>query len=193
MPKLLELDIQWPSGLLFTQEDIESVAKSLPSLTSIFLSECPLLRHPPSLTLLALVPFARHCLDINTIGLYVDGDATVTIPEEMDQLFHKLRRIRFGLSPLSTDNAQRVALSLSHLCTAESKKCLIRSGFTWERPFMDLLPEEERQFRILGWDVVAEYFPVLVAVRDEERSKMRRLEAELKSLRRQSSPMKSDS
>lgn len=126
-----------------SHDNITELATSWPSLESLNLACEPVnLPSEPSshtLTLLSLLPFARYCPDILTLGLFINattadlassGDThthTVDLPR-----FKKLSKLSMGVSRITDPGA--VALFLSQLCPLE---CEVEYGVTWECEFRE--------------------------------------------------------
>ncbi|KAJ7647948.1 hypothetical protein FB45DRAFT_782921 [Roridomyces roridus] len=91
---------------------IADVARSWPKLTELELADpdhniClrPIPRQPPRMTLKALVAFAAHCRDLESLTLYID--AAADIPLASDGEFPKaqlaLRTLDVGMSPIGKE------------------------------------------------------------------------------------------
>jgi len=110
-----------------TQSDIETLASNWPSLETFTLACQPTeLATPSTLTLLALLPFARHCSAIRSLGLFINASGTESSPltspsfarvgaaKHNIKRFKKLTTLSVGVSHIEDEGA--VALFLSRLC-----------------------------------------------------------------------------
>lgn len=181
--RLQVLEITWPTQFQLSQEDVEELASSWPSLQILQLNCLPnpiVPLSPPTLTLRALVPFAEHCPALEELGLDVDthtawltDDPSAPPPRP----FRKLARLHFGLSSLA--EAGPIALYLSQLCPLG---CEIWPGprvpdrFDFEYPpwLNELLDV---------WGEAGRVLPLLVRLRMQERAGRRELESEVEDLR----------
>ncbi|KIJ38126.1 hypothetical protein M422DRAFT_259275 [Sphaerobolus stellatus SS14] len=108
----LAISTYQPLGLV--DENCRMLAKSMPNLQFMTLSPDPPDLTAPSLTLLSLVLFAKYCLFLESLRLYLDGNS---IPEYREYLpiFKRLRSLDFRLSLLKESNIKHVLLFLSRL------------------------------------------------------------------------------
>jgi hypothetical protein len=154
----------------------------------------------PTLTLLALLPFALHCPNLRELGLFISasstdfpspiisssGSASTTCTSHCDiKRFEQLTTLYFDLSDIRDEGA--VALFLSRLyplgCDIE---CEIFHTQLQEDIDDDDSPEEltdELKRRGARWDEVVKMLAVLNTLRMEEREKCRALEREVEDLR----------
>ncbi|TFK87886.1 hypothetical protein K466DRAFT_645714 [Polyporus arcularius HHB13444] len=201
--QLTSFHLDWSTPLAISQEDIEELASSWPQLEVLGLNVSPMpSAEPPSLTLHALIPFAKHCPDIRELGLYIDASATAVahLPDaaELARLlgltarpFPRLQRLFFGLS--SIDEPEAVALFLSQLCPLG---CDVDAGVNWpdtgRKEIVVAVPEDMEAGITLSrsidawyhcWVEVNQLLPVLVKLRMEEKKRRGELEHEVEDLR----------
>jgi len=173
-----------------------------PSLEVFVLDYLPVkLTTQPTLTLLALLPFALHCPNLRKLGLFISasstdfpspiisssGSASTTCTSSYSDIkrFEQLTTLYFGFSDIRDEGA--VALFLSRLyplgCDIE---CEIFHTQLQEDIDDDDSPEEltdELKRRVARWDEVVKMLAVLKTLRMEEREKCRALEREVEDLR----------
>ncbi|KAI0628309.1 hypothetical protein C8Q77DRAFT_1068263 [Trametes polyzona] len=198
LPKLTEFELHWDSPLAITQNDLEDLAVSLPSLELLVLNPEPVpTPQPPSLTLRALIPFARHCPKMRELSLYIDASSTdledasrelhSTLPPVQ---FHALRTLSFGLSRIAA--SEPVALFLSELCPLG---CTVSAGVSWPQGLAAMEAQTPEDAAVLvgmwaraeewypRWAEVDRVLPLLTRARMEERARRRALEREVEDLR----------
>ena len=210
--QLTTFELSWFPAPVLHDADLEELAQSWPTLERLsFLSELPSPR-PLSLTMRALVPFARHCPHLISLGLLVDateGAADISSPSSLSTLlapapttagtesltpvgFPVLSTLHFGISPL--DAPESVALFLSRLCPAETQ---VLSGVHWPRDISGVLEAaaseaDAAELTLLlnaadascvHWAEVHRVLPLLVRLRAEERATRTALESEVEDLR----------
>ena len=177
------LEVTWPSPFHLTQDDVEELASSWPSLQILQLNclSNPILSlDQPTLTLRALIPFAAHCPELEELGLDVDTNAallTDDVSAPPPKPFRKLARLHFGLSSLVEPGP--TALFLSQLCPLGCEIWpgpRVPDGFDFHYPpwlseLLDL------------WAEVGRVLPLLVRLRMQERARRRELEREAEDLR----------
>ncbi|THH17422.1 hypothetical protein EW146_g3381 [Bondarzewia mesenterica] len=101
-PKLTSFTIRDEIPILMTDKDMESLASSLPRLECLILNTHPLLAKEPTLTLRALIPFARYCPNLTRLGLYIDAQTIVSLPSN-DLAFNNLTLLDMGISSRCPD------------------------------------------------------------------------------------------
>ncbi|EIW78085.1 hypothetical protein CONPUDRAFT_129128 [Coniophora puteana RWD-64-598 SS2] len=177
LPNLTHFEIMHGAPVHVTFEQLEKLAQSWPSLELLKLNPEPLLALDgyPALGLRALIPFARHCPRLHTLGLFLDDAPTPSLNP-----FPSLRTLYVGLS--RARSPQTVALVLSALCPPG---CLLQWGTSWTDPAECVAPEmvERIRERCAPWEEVARLLPVLARLRREERARARRLKYENEELR----------
>ncbi|KAF8968543.1 hypothetical protein BDZ97DRAFT_1902880 [Flammula alnicola] len=181
LPNLTSMEIVHQYPLSLTQQDVELLATSWPSIETLLLNTEPVYLAQSNLTLEALLPFARHCRRLQHFGLFIDASSSVDVPHLSSLTssfvpFQSLRRLSMGISIITDDNT--VALYLSQLLPLE---CRIDCGITWD---------EDRPDRCEAWSRVAELVPVLAKLRMEERERTRAMERELEDLRMRTSVLR---
>ena len=177
MPKLTCFEIAYQHPLLLTQKDMEMFALSCPAIETLMLNTEPIFLTESSLTLEALVPFARHCSHLKHLGLFID--ATETPETTPTTPFKCLSQLTVGVSII--DDEAGPALYLSHLLSAE---CDIERGVTWD----DCEDANEGLFEIVKarydlWTGVNRMLPMLSKLRFQERQRTHKMERELEDLR----------
>ncbi|THG93997.1 hypothetical protein EW026_g7380 [Hermanssonia centrifuga] len=180
---LVVFEIRWYHPLTISYDDLEEMASNWPFMETLMLNCEPVdISIPPTLTLHALTPFARHCPKLVELGLYMSASVDVETPLERDVLaFQALRRLFVGLSRIADPGP--VSLFLSKLCPLN---CEVSSGVTWPDGFEGLaLPEMERAADEWGhmWTEVNQMLPLLVKLRMEERENRQALQKEVEDLR----------
>lgn len=181
----LELVHQYPLDL--QQEDIEKIAAKWPSLETLLLNNEPAYLQQSSLTLKALLPFARHCPNLRHLGLFIHA-STADLPTSYHPdpsstyqypPFKKLRRLSMGVSVIANDGP--VVLFLSQICPLQ---CHIDSGVTWDESItVTETMAVTIQTRCELWEKVVELLPLLTKLRMEERDRARVLQSEVEDLR----------
>lgn len=193
LTNLVSFELRWDRPLQVTQENIEEIAVKWPSLKVLLLNCEPTVpAEPSSLTLHALLPFARHCPKIEELGLYISAsgeEADLPLPSSVDiRPFKSLKRLCMGLSRISDPGP--VALFLSQVCPPG---CEVTSGVTWPEGFgvmegtlnADNLSEVQTQAQTWWkhWQETNRTLPLLTRLRKEEREKRKALEMEVEDLR----------
>ncbi|THH29010.1 hypothetical protein EUX98_g5183 [Antrodiella citrinella] len=193
LPNLVVFELRWDQPIQITQADIEEIAPKWPSL-EVFLFNCEPLdpSEESTLTVHALLPFARHCPKLRELGLYID--ATKITDEDAAALgpsvkpFKSLERVCMGLSSISDPGP--VALFLSRLCPLT---CELTSGVTWPEGFgmAETSTNRERLDALqtkaaVWWEKWAEaskVLPLLTKLRIQERDARAEMEKEVEDLR----------
>jgi len=176
--KMTTFEIVHQMQLFLQLEDIEEIASKWPSLDTLILNITPVLHLPreSQLTLRSLLPFARHCLRLQHLGLVLNA-STIDIPAARElQFFQRLKCLSMGTSSLAEEGP--VAFFLSRICPIG---CRVTACSRLLRPFHIMRDK---------WEVVDQLLPLLIAARVEERKgmreegteKVRMLEAKLETL-----------
>ena len=195
-----------------TQDQIEMLASNLPFLEIFSLCCIPL--DISTLTFLALLPFAWHCLNLHGLGLYINAHTidiltplSVSVAATSSSLpynlkgFEKLNQLCLGFSQIQDEVA--VAMFLSCLCPLGCKIESLMSIFpdseespqahnsgnnltSVDSPMEGVLDEITR--RCTKWEEVGRLLPILTRVRKEERERYRVLEVEVEELRNRKDP-----
>ena len=138
-PNLTLFELHWETPLAMSHADLEDLAASWPALETLILNPQPLPSAEPSpLTLDALLPFARHCPRLRTLGLYISASAPHGTLGVTYTPFRSLRKLDFGVSSIA--DAAPVALFLSQLCPSD---CRVTSGVNWPDQDELIAPESE--------------------------------------------------
>ena len=186
-PNLNALELVHQNPLDLRQEDVELIATKWPSLETLLLNNEPVHLNQSSLTLQALIPFARHCPNLRHLGLFIHATtadlpsiSSFGSPSSNDRpCFRKLRRLSMGVSIISEEGP--VALFLSQICPLH---CLLESGVTWDDSIVvGEVTVLTIEYRCDKWNKVVELLPLLTRLRLEEREKARMLQSEVEDLR----------
>ena len=185
-PNITHLMITYNAPLSITDDDVGFLASRWPLLVALHLNDEPLCLAAPNLTLAAVLSFAEHCPKLEELSLYVN--ATTAPPPLSDPTpFAQLRILDFGTSPIEDENTNTVALFLSRICPFTAPTAVeIVAGTSWDpvlQDAMDPIVAQEIEDRRGAWDNVRKYFPMLIALRAEERSRISKLEEELEGFR----------
>ncbi|RDB16527.1 hypothetical protein Hypma_002894 [Hypsizygus marmoreus] len=99
-PNLTSLELVHHYPVDVSMHDMEELAKAWPALEVLLLGNEPAYIDHPSLTLGALVPFARWCPRLRHLGMFVraDGEALAEV-ERSPPTFVSLRTLSLGVSP----------------------------------------------------------------------------------------------
>ena len=193
LPNLVVFEMRWDLPILITQPEVEELASKWPSL-EVFLLNCEPLDpgEEATLTLRALLPFARHCPNLRELGLYINAAQAADLDPASRGLsvkpFRKLKRLCMGLSSISDPGP--VALFLSRLCPLG---CELTSGVTWPEGFgmaetmsnSDALDALQMTAGVWWekWTEAARVLPLLTKLRIQERESRAELEREVEDLR----------
>ncbi|KIY49800.1 hypothetical protein FISHEDRAFT_40642 [Fistulina hepatica ATCC 64428] len=181
-PNVTDFEIvhQYPIRIL--QAEMEDMARKWPSLQSLLLGAEPAWLSESTLTLEALLPFARHCPRLNRLSLFVDATTLPELPTDLP-VFKCLGRLGTGTSLISQDT-DSVALFLSRILTPG---CTLEYGVAWDSTesleLVDIAVMREIDSRCDLWARVGELVPTLTRLRLEERQRTKDLEAELRRLK----------
>lgn len=98
--RLQSLRISHPYPISCSQGELSQFVMALPDIEVLILNPNPTQGRetPPSLTLSALLPIARHCCHLRHLGLYLD--ATQSIPQPSESFSKSLVEVTFGSSPI---------------------------------------------------------------------------------------------
>ncbi|KIJ38254.1 hypothetical protein M422DRAFT_781500 [Sphaerobolus stellatus SS14] len=188
--ELTHLVIQYPTQLQLSEDDLRIIGMKLPKLRRLTLAERPFHLAPPLLNISALLVVIEKCPSLESIGLYINGDACKD-PIEFVKPLPMLRTLRFGMSPLSKENTREAAFFLSRFLTMSAipgVPIVNTSDFLFDDSYEDILPREVaglRRQRTNAWIEVGKMLPNLITARDEERRKIDILEKENVTLMRQ--------
>ncbi|OAX37635.1 hypothetical protein K503DRAFT_866734 [Rhizopogon vinicolor AM-OR11-026] len=163
-------------------EEIEELARRWPSLENLHLNEEPLVMHDFTLDLRALVPFARHCPQLWSLGLFMDVKKIHTTQQLKP--FTALSVLSVGTSRVC-DPAIAAAF-LSFMCPPG---CKLDVDMTWalnngsfcREWYNDVLSEVNR--RSLSWEGVKDLLRLFDQIWREETEKRRALQRENENLR----------
>ncbi|KAJ6622858.1 hypothetical protein B0H10DRAFT_2011722 [Mycena sp. CBHHK59/15] len=172
---LVHFEIRHPYPLGLDQNDIEEIASELPSTVELLvLNDDPtLFRSGTQLTLLAILPFARHLPHLKVLGLFMDAVAIDGLVVQDPPCFKNLEKLVVGVSDVA--GHREVGMYLSKLLMFSSC-CEIqaRSQITTAEPIA----------RIKRWQPMNELLPLLTAARREEASKRSAFQREAELLQR---------
>lgn len=187
LSNLVMIDLVHPHPLALNQTDIELLASSWPSLTSLKLNNHPI-HHtaPSSLTLEALVPFAKHCPGLTRLRLCVDANDELVPPVDLVP-FQNLEKLDMGVSGIT--KIEHVALYLSSILPP---KCKVIATARWDDPdivYVQRSPELMKRWE--AWSKVGDVLPMLWTARTQERERTRYLLLEKDSKLEQSTAVSS--
>lgn len=188
-PSLTSFGFRWDYQLNLTQSDVEEIASRWSRLESLLLNCQPIPEvSGPLLTMDALIPFARHCPQIQKLGLYLDGTVIPSRkPSSLPPIrFKSLRTLSVGASTIASVDC--AALFLSQLLPPG---CKIESGVRWPDAFGLALDKigvmDERRVKMtewwVGWNDVAKVLPLATEARMEERARISMLEKEIEQMK----------
>lgn len=178
---LTSLEIIHRYSLDLQREDLEVFALRWPSLETLNLNNEPLDLRSSSMTIEALIPFARHCPHLTHLGIFIDASHNLIpafSPTSPLPPFKSLRRLSMGLSPIT--DPMPVAIFLSQILPLE---CKVDSGIVWDESFQ--VDEEAGNIvahRYDLWGTANSLIPTLTRVRMEERERTKEMKRELDDL-----------
>lgn len=158
--------------LALNQKDIELLASSWPLLRHLNLNHQPIHYTQSSLTLEALIPFAKHCPELKTLHLFVDASSNDDLFSQVDLVpFKNLQNLNMGFSIIT--KTDRVALCLSGILPLN---CKVESVVKRDQPSMAFVHTSSQLKKHKGaWALVADLLPTLYAARMQERERTRYL------------------
>ncbi|OAX34058.1 hypothetical protein K503DRAFT_725012 [Rhizopogon vinicolor AM-OR11-026] len=182
-PHLTTFEVMHKYPVNISLEEIEELASQWPTLGSLSLNEEPLAMHDFTLDLRALVPFARHCPNLFSLGLFMDAIAPQIHPAQELIPFTALEVLFVGTSRAREPGA--VAAFLSCLCPPG---CEIDAVVTWTSYGSRSCCELDNTVLDIGnrsasWKSVSDLLPLFIQVRREEREKSKALREEVEYLR----------
>ncbi|KAF5311541.1 hypothetical protein D9758_018927 [Tetrapyrgos nigripes] len=132
-PSITSFEIIHPLPLSLGLDELVEIASAWPRLQRLDLNSAPLTSRQPTpkdLSLHALLPFARYCSDIETLGLFINAKS-YSIPsdaeiEPLPSPFTKLQTISVGISSIAREG--EIAEFLSLICPPG---CIIQYGPVW--------------------------------------------------------------
>ncbi|KAI0367140.1 hypothetical protein BV20DRAFT_950872 [Pilatotrama ljubarskyi] len=183
-------EFRWDYALNLSDDDMEEFAGSWPSLESLQLHPEPVPEpNGPTLSLRALIPFARHCANLRYLALHIDASE----PSELSHLlrspgimpFRRLETLAVGLSAIT--KAEPVTLFLSQLLPLG---CPVSCGLRWpdafdlalEHALVPLEVRTEMSTFWMRWTEVAKLLPVATKARLEEKARFAALERQMQAL-----------
>ncbi|KAF7797268.1 hypothetical protein EIP86_008463 [Pleurotus ostreatoroseus] len=173
---LRRLELRWDYQLYIRESDLEELAMSWPFLELLLLNCDPIPEpEPPMLSPLALVFFAKHCLRLRELALYIDGCRVPTADLELVPPFVRLEKLSLGSSPIADEDA--MALFLSQLCPI---KCEVIAGVRWPDAYgiaLDNAGVDEHIRSDMGewwmkWTNVGKVLPLAIKARRHEKDRM---------------------
>ncbi|KAI0738352.1 hypothetical protein C8Q80DRAFT_273044 [Daedaleopsis nitida] len=188
---LRNFELRWDYSLNLADEDMDELARRWPSLESLQLNSEPVPESDgPSLTLRALLPFARHCPNLRHLGLHINAQCVPTqpplpplsLPSAHDvpvPRFKRLESLAVGLSAIT--KPEPVTLFLSQLLPLGCRVCC---GLRWPDAFdiaMEhaLVPVSVRAAMSAcwaRWNDVAKLLPIATKARMDEKARIEALE-----------------
>ncbi|EIM84704.1 uncharacterized protein STEHIDRAFT_169621 [Stereum hirsutum FP-91666 SS1] len=94
--------IRYVQPIDITDYQIESLAAGLPHLEELVLNAYPMFTPESTLTLRAIIQFARHCPRITKLRLYL-RTTSINIPPSIGEHFHHLAQLCIGYSTIRCD------------------------------------------------------------------------------------------
>ncbi|KAL1940967.1 hypothetical protein VTO73DRAFT_7603 [Trametes versicolor] len=183
-------EFRWDYALNLSDDDMEGFASGWPALESLQLNPEPVPEPDgPKLSLCALIPFARHCLNMRYLALHVDArdfpDLSRFARSPATMPFKCLETLAVGLSAIS--KAEPVTLFLSQLLPLG---CPVSCGLRWPDAFdlaleharipLDVRTEMAAYWQ--RWTEVAKLLPVATKARLEEKARFSALERDMHAL-----------
>lgn len=109
----------------FSDDDAEILSRAFPNLVQLYLGPSPKLENidPPTMTIRALLPFARNCLVLKNLSIYVRTSNPPTNPtrdDYRDVRFKSLENLNFTASQVSAGDAFEVVVFLGDICAEET-------------------------------------------------------------------------
>ena len=182
--KLVSFEMRWDSPLDITEDEVEEIATGWPLVETLLLNCEPMdVSCPPTLTMRALLPLARHCENLAAVGLYMNPCTDLdnaTLPMHV-QPFKGLKRLAVGLSPIYDTGP--VTFFLSQVCPLGTE---IDAGMTWPDG-LTLIDSAELQRRGSDWHEmwkeVNHMLPLLTKLRMAEEVNRNLLSTQVEDLR----------
>ncbi|KAI8970738.1 hypothetical protein BD414DRAFT_427415 [Trametes punicea] len=183
-------EFRWDYALDLTDDDMEEFAGSWRTLESLQLNPEPVPEPSrPSLSLRALIPFAKYCTNLRFLALHIDARE----PPDVSSLprspsiprFSRLEALAVGLSAIT--KAEPVTLFLSQLLPLG---CTITCGLRWpdafdmalEHALVPLDARTELSSFWMRWTEVAKLLPIAIKARLEEKARFVALERQMQAL-----------
>ncbi|PFH47527.1 hypothetical protein AMATHDRAFT_67573 [Amanita thiersii Skay4041] len=194
-PNLNSFELVHDNPILITQAEVEVLAEAWPNLETLILNNEPVFINCSTLTLEALIPFAKHCPRLRHLGLFINASTlgheycstptSSVSPSKRARVgydgpaFKSLKKLSMGVSPISDEKG--VALFLSTLCPVD---CRVEAGVTWdEKAPVGFHLARAIEVRCGRWMHVEELLPGMVELRLQERERTRELERENEDLK----------
>lgn len=174
--RMRKFELRWDYKLSISEADIEELALSWPCLEILLLNCDPIPEaDSPMLTPRALLPFARHCLRLRELALYIDGSRVPPTSADPVQPFRALERLAFGSSPV--DAVDPMALFLSQLCPVN---CEIVAGVRWPDAYGIALDHARVVEHLRAemsewwnrWTEVGKVLPLAIKARQDEKGRV---------------------
>lgn len=188
LKSLFSLEFRHNLPLNLNKEDVRRLAVSLPNLENLYLNAEPLAGIDadefPALPFAALVPLARHCRKLKSLGVYIDGTANPSSDlHGLVPRFPVLCDFYVGVSPIcELDDIQPLAILLSKLLLGQQPPTL-SVGVTWPWYMLDDAYKHTNRERYERWEALRDMLPLLMKIRQEEMMQRTVVERELEDLR----------
>lgn len=124
--KLRTFEIFHRFPLALDLQDMETLACRIPAIENLTLNDEPGKDSKSELTLLALLPFARHCPSLKSLGLFIDARAMDTPSLDQIHPFHSLRELAVGSFLIA--EAPSAALFLGYIFPSG---CRVKAETSW--------------------------------------------------------------
>ncbi|KAJ7667098.1 hypothetical protein B0H17DRAFT_1336214 [Mycena rosella] len=153
----LIIRFQLDPGVEVDDDFLEEIATEWPSLNCLSFGTDILTARKPKATLDCLIPFARHCPGLTSLGIRLDvSEVPVFYQVAGDRLGHYLEELHVGTSPINAGKTAQVAAFLSNLFIQ------LQGVFVAER---DSPLHEPFETYETNWNRVSEMVPVFCSVR----------------------------
>lgn len=165
LPCLDRFTIIHPKPLIISDADADYFAEKMPDLKRLVLNPAPYSRNPTDvnpLTVLALIPFAKHCKNLRTLGLFVNGEAKLNYPAKVPCLFKTLRRLQIGSARFLPSEAPRQQV-LKFLAR------VLPPGVQMKNALQVLHDAPSPPSVNPSWAWITERLPLVLEAREEER------------------------
>ncbi|KAI0750481.1 hypothetical protein C8Q74DRAFT_1374059 [Fomes fomentarius] len=190
---LRRFELRWDYALNLGDGDMEELASRWPGLESLQLNPEPVPEaNVTHLTLRALIPFARHCVNMRHLGLHIDARSpphphphplSTDVPR-----FQRLETLAVGLSAVS--HPESATLFLSELLPLG---CAVHCGLRWPDAFDIALEHARIPVGVraemaacwVRWTEVGKLLPITTKARLEERARCEALERQVRALERE--------
>lgn len=184
-PVLRRFVVAHPYPVCVTLDDINDIARNRPLLLQFVLNcDPPILSGDHQLLLAALVPFARHCPNMEILGLFFGAStSSLSMAEEDLETFKKPIALKVGTSDINEDVGPATRF-LAQVCPLG---CEIEVFEDWPGKFgvrRRSLGEVQKllQVRETRWSQVQCMLPLLAKLCNKNKEDVKRLETKVKAM-----------